>query len=240
MQPDDWARLRRSIWQAEFLGGGLLKLALAAVLALVVKNLEPWGFQPTYDLIFLWMALVFTISIVQVNRFTNQMMSMINEIHSGRATAISLLDEAISSSQTISVGGLFLDATGVTSALHELMLTAEEGELAKTVDKKGRVVYKTRGGDPKGPAKGGGADTFSEYAPRVDGSLPKPEFDDLEAPLSLAEKLIHEANRVQAEINQERWMRAESQNQELIEEGVEKLGDLVARGKFGGPKDPHK
>ena len=227
MQPNDWVRLRRSIWQAEFLGGGLLKLALATVLALVVKNLEPWGFQPTYDQIFLWMALVFTISIVQVNRFTNQMMSMIDEIHSGRATAISLLDEAISSSQTISVGGLFLDATGVTSALHDLMMTSEEGEFAKTTDDKGRIVYKTRGGDPKGPAKGGGADTFSEFAPRVDGLSPKPEFEDLEAPLSLAEKLIHEANKVQAEIAQERWERVESKDGDLIESGHTKLGDYI-------------
>jgi hypothetical protein len=63
------------------------------------------------------------------------------------------------------------------------------------------------------------------------------EFEDLEGPLTKAEKLVAEADEIAAEKALEEWDIAESTDPELIEAGVEKLGDLVATGHFKGPEN---
>ena len=66
---------------------------------------------------------------------------------------------------------------------------------------------------------------------------PRPEFDDLEGELTRAEETVAEADLIAAERAQKRWEKQEQEDPELIEAGVEKLGDLVAKGHFRGPSE---
>ena len=68
--------------------------------------------------------------------------------------------------------------------------------------------------------------------PRIDAMTPRPEFEGIEGELTEGEKLMAEANTARDEKAQEAWEIAESQDPDLVEAGVEKLGDLVARGHF--------
>ena len=119
---------------------------------------------------------------------------------------------------------------GQPDILDVLMRPGEGGALSKEKDQWGRVVYKTRGEDPRGPAEGSGADTIDSRMPRIDAMTPRPEFEGLEGELTEGEKLMAEANVVRDTKSQEAWEAAERSDPELIEAGVEKLGDLVAKG----------
>ena len=66
--------------------------------------------------------------------------------------------------------------------------------------------------------------------PRIDGMTPRPEYEGLEGELTEGEKLIEEANVVRDEKAQKAWQESEEADADLIEAGVEKLGDLVAQG----------
>ncbi len=123
-----------------------------------------------------------------------------------------------------------LGAPGGSDILDVLMRPHEGGPLSKEKDQWGRVVYKTRGEDPNGPAEGSGADTIESRMPRIDGMTPRPEFEGLEGELTVGEKLLEEATLVRDIKSQEAWNYAEKNDPELIEAGVEKLGDLVGRG----------
>jgi hypothetical protein len=68
--------------------------------------------------------------------------------------------------------------------------------------------------------------------PRIDAMTPRPEFEGLEGDLTEGEKLLEEANVVRHEKAQKEWKEAEESDTDLIEAGVEKLGDLVAKGYF--------
>lgn len=125
--------------------------------------------------------------------------------------------------------GRFLGMPGEADVLDVLMRPGE-GVLSKSKDKWGRVVYKTRGEDPRGPAEGSGADTIDSRMPLIDAMGPRPEYDGLEGDLTEGEKLMAEANIVRDIRNQKAWETAEKTDRELIEAGVEKLGDLVAKG----------
>ncbi len=124
----------------------------------------------------------------------------------------------------------FLGMPGGADILDVLMRPQEGGELAKEKDQWGRVVYKTRGDDPRGPAEGSGADTIDSRMPRIDAMTPRPEFEGLEGELTEGEKLLEEASFVRDIKSQEAWNYAQAHDPELIEAGVEKLGDLVAKG----------
>ena len=124
----------------------------------------------------------------------------------------------------------FLGMPGQPDILDVLMRPGEGGALSKEKDQWGRVVYKTRGEDPRGPAEGSGADTIDSRMPRIDAMTPRPEFEGLEGELTKGEKLMVEANIARDTKSQEAWEAAEKADPELIEAGVEKLGDLVAKG----------
>ncbi|MEE2758959.1 MAG: hypothetical protein VYA86_03150 [Candidatus Thermoplasmatota archaeon] len=130
------------------------------------------------------------------------------------------------------IAARFLGMPGGADILDVLMRPADGGELSKEQDEWGRVVYKTRGSDPKGPADGSGADTIDSRMPRIDAMTPRPEFEGIEDELTEGEKLMAEANTARDERAQEAWEIAESQDPDLVEAGVEKLGDLVAQGHF--------
>ena len=123
-----------------------------------------------------------------------------------------------------------LGMPGGADILDVLMRPHEGGALSKERDKWGRVVYKTRGEDPKGPAEGSGADTIDARMPRIDAMTPRPEFEGIEGELTRGEKLVQEANVARDLKSQEAWDTAEKADPELIEAGVDKLGDLVAKG----------
>ena len=112
---------------------------------------------------------------------------------------------------------------------------ASNDPLAKEVSSSGGAIYKTRGKDPKGVAFGGGADTFDSNMPTIDGMELKSEHKGLEAELERSTLIKVEADDIAAEISQISWDRAEKNDPELIEAGVERLGDLVGQGHFGGP-----
>ena len=123
-----------------------------------------------------------------------------------------------------------LGMPGGADILDVLMRPHEGGALSKERDKWGRVVYKTRGEDPRGPAEGSGADTIDSRMPRIDAMTPRPEFEGIEGELTEGEKLVQEANVARDLKSQEAWETAEKADPELIEAGVDKLGDLVAKG----------
>ena len=131
----------------------------------------------------------------------------------------------------------FLGMPGGSDILDVLMRPQEGGALSKEKDEWGRVVYKTRGVDPKGPAEGSGADTIDSRMPRIDAMTPRPEFEGLEGELTKGEKLREEANIVRDEKSQKAWKESEEADADLIEAGVEKLGDLVAKGHFSKQDD---
>jgi len=129
-------------------------------------------------------------------------------------------------------GTKLLGMPGGSDILDIIMRPEGGGKLAKDKDKWGRVIYRTRGTDLKGPAEGGGADTIEASMPRIDAMTPRPEFDGLEDELTKGEKLVEEANLQKNEDAQVAWDAAESSDPDLIESGVEKLGDLVATGQL--------
>ncbi len=131
----------------------------------------------------------------------------------------------------------FLGMPGGSDILDVLMRPNEGGALSKEKDKWGRVVYKTRGKDPKGPAEGSGADTIDSNMPRIDAMTPRPEFEGIEGELTTGEKLLEEANIARNLRSQDAWEAAEKSDPDLIEAGVEKLGDLVAQGHDFGEGD---
>ena len=119
----------------------------------------------------------------------------------------------------------------------DVLMRPQEGGMAKEKDKWGRVIYKTRAEDPRGPAEGSGADTIDARMPRIDAMTPRPEFEGLEGELTKGEKLIEEANVARDEKAQKAWTESEEGDTDLIEAGVEKLGDLVAQGHFSADDD---
>ena len=123
----------------------------------------------------------------------------------------------------------------VESDVDQIINNASNDPLAKEVSSSGGAIYRTRGKDPKGVAFGGGADTFDSKMPAIDGMDLKIEHEGLEAELERSTLIKVDADNVAAEISQTSWERAERNDPELIEAGVERLGDLVGQGHFGGP-----
>ena len=89
-----------------------------------------------------------------------------------------------------------------------------------------------RGMDEKGPAFGEGKHPFAKEAPRSDPADHEAAYTGIEGPLLKSEALLEEANATYAETAQRRWENAERRDPDMIEAGVERLGDLVASGWF--------
>ena len=123
----------------------------------------------------------------------------------------------------------------VESDVDQIINNVSNDPLAKEVSSTGGAIYKTRGKDPKGVAFGGGADTFDTNMPTIDGMELKIEHEGLEGELDRSTLIKVEADNIAAELSQTSWESAERNDPELIEVGVERLGDLVGQGHFGGP-----
>ena len=53
------------------------------------------------------------------------------------------------------------------------------------------------------------------------------QYQDISEEITAGESLLREADEKYAEMSEERWKNAESKDKDLIEAGVERLGDLV-------------
>jgi len=125
--------------------------------------------------------------------------------------------------------------TLIESNVDQIINNVPRDPLAKKISSTGGAIYSTRGKDPKGVAIGGGADTFDSNMPIIDGMNMRVEHEGLESELERSVKIKVEADDIAAENAQNAWDEAERNDPELIEAGVERLGDLVGEGHFGGP-----
>ena len=123
--------------------------------------------------------------------------------------------------------------------LHGLDLSSEESDhlhlaFASTVGRaaSNETFLRTRGGDEKGPAFGKPGIDIDATAERVDPALHEEDYAGLEGELRVSEQLVEEANQHYAEEAQRLWDIAEARDMDNIEEGVSRLGDLVASGWF--------
>ena len=83
-----------------------------------------------------------------------------------------------------------------------------------------------RGFDEKGPTGGVLSQSLDRKNLRID-AMENNDYDAIEEEITSGESLIHEANQKYAEISEKRWADSESKDGDLIEAGIEKLGDLV-------------
>ena len=107
------------------------------------------------------------------------------------------------------------------------VLTPEPGQQNTNVEH-----LRTRGGDEKGPSFGERVEAFSPDKSRQDPDEHAPTYEGLEGPLARSETMVHAADEAYASEAQRRWKEAEQSDPDMIEAGVERLGDLVASGWF--------
>ena len=142
------------------------------------------------------------------------------------------LDERLSSFLThIEVDWSEISSLNLSNEQQEAVYQAYTTSFSP-VGKTNKDQRRLRGQDDKGPAFGDASERFAQEATRHDPQEHEADYADLEGPLRPAETLVEEANLVYAEHAQERWKQAEESDIDLIEAGVESLGDLVASGWF--------
>ncbi len=112
--------------------------------------------------------------------------------------------------------------------LHQAFITAQFTGTSHTNSNEKR----NRGSDEKGPAVSDNTDEFNRERTRVDPSEHEEEYEGLEGPLRASEHLLRDADLAYAKQAEERWIAAESKDIDLVEAGVERLGDLVPTGWF--------
>lgn len=91
---------------------------------------------------------------------------------------------------------------------------------------------RTRGGDPSGPDWGKTDFKLGQEPQRRDAIVQGEKYSGMEGDLTSAEKMVADANTKYATMAQKRWEIAEANDPDLIEYGVEKLGDLVKTDYF--------
>ena len=84
-----------------------------------------------------------------------------------------------------------------------------------------------RASDEKGPSWGKEEATLSPNVGRRDAIESSSMYDGLDGPLQVGEIIVEEANQKYAQEAQIRWEEAEKSDSDLIEAGVERLGDLL-------------
>ena len=91
---------------------------------------------------------------------------------------------------------------------------------------------RTRGSDPSGPDWGKTDFKLGQEPQRRDAIVQGEKYSGMEGDLTSAEKMVADANTKYATMAQKRWEMAEANDPDLIEYGVEKLGDLVKTDYF--------
>ena len=228
--------MRVAIFKREMIGAILPRMILFGIIIILWNLIEPYGFQLDHYSWFAIFSLFVVILVWNAHKRTQSIMEKIDDIIDGKMDATELLEQYSGRSLPL-VDSLF-NLVGTNEEL-ELLLTQsnEDNEYAKDVDWMGREVYKTRGKDFRGPAEGQGADTFGEILNRIDAMTVHPEHEGIEGPLTMTEEMVEMVNEIAAEKALKDWDTAEATDPELIEAGVDKLGDLVASGHYKGPEN---
>ena len=91
---------------------------------------------------------------------------------------------------------------------------------------------RTRGDDPSGPDWGKTDFKLGHDPSRRDAIIEGEKYSGMEGDLTPGEKMVADANTKYAAMAQNRWEKAEATDPDLIEYGVEKLGDLVRTDYF--------
>ena len=90
-----------------------------------------------------------------------------------------------------------------------------------------KMTGSIRGRDEKGFTGGKQNERLDSTTMRRDVKESEGAYEGLEGDLRRSEHLVSEANERYGAVANERWSAAESKDQDLIEAGVERLGDLV-------------
>lgn len=104
---------------------------------------------------------------------------------------------------------------------------------------------RSRGGDEKGPSFGDKTSKFSTDKSRIDAFENK-QYDNIESTNTQTEVLVDMADKQYAKDAAKQWTDSEKKDPDLIEAGVENLGDLLKTGWFdknskdGAVKDLYK
>lgn len=88
-----------------------------------------------------------------------------------------------------------------------------------------------RGSDEKGPAFGKNSKDFSTHGNRID-AMKNRDYDDIENVNTEGERMLRDADKIQSESAAIQWEKSQSKDRDLIEAGVDNLGDLVKTGWF--------
>tara|TARA_B100000287_G_scaffold423578_1_gene467026 strand:+ start:2427 stop:3098 length:672 start_codon:yes stop_codon:yes gene_type:complete len=91
---------------------------------------------------------------------------------------------------------------------------------------------RARGSDPLGPDWGKTDFKLGHEPVRRDAVVEGKKYSGMEGDLTAGEKMVADANQKYATMAQKRWEIAESNDPDLIEYGVDKLGDLVRTDYF--------
>lgn len=85
---------------------------------------------------------------------------------------------------------------------------------------------RSRGFDEKGPTSGVLLSPLDKKNQRID-AMSNNDYQDITEEITAGESLIREADEKYAKISEQRWKDSEAKDTDLIEAGVERLGDLV-------------
>jgi hypothetical protein len=85
---------------------------------------------------------------------------------------------------------------------------------------------RNRGFDQKGFTGGKQTASLDKKNERID-AMKNTDYDDIVEEITHGETLIREADKIYAEVSEKRWNKSESEDKDLIEAGVGRLGDLI-------------
>ena len=85
---------------------------------------------------------------------------------------------------------------------------------------------RSRGFDEKGPTSGVLLSPLDKKNQRID-AMSNNDYQDITEEITAGESLIREADEKYAKMSEQRWKDSEAKDTDLIEAGVERLGDLV-------------
>ena len=128
--------------------------------------------------------------------------------------------------------------TKIEYTLNELLSHDNFQEIDKTNrDKEKKSNYsnsehlRIRGSDEKGPAFGKNSKDFSTHGKRID-AMENRDYDEIENVNTKGERMLRDADKIQSESAAIQWEKSQSKDQDLIEAGVDNLGDLIKTGWF--------
>ena len=128
--------------------------------------------------------------------------------------------------------------TKIEYTLNELLSHENYQEIEQTSqDKEKKSNYsnsehlRIRGSDEKGPAFGKNSKDFSTHGKRID-AMENRDYDEIENVNTKGERMLRDADKLQSEAAAKQWEKSQSKDQDLIEAGVDNLGDLIKTGWF--------